>query len=99
LQRRFETTDADVASSTDLAAAFFIGPPVHSFADLRLILRARVPLVVVDRGRNVRGACKKRALRQHHVEQALTATRPLSKVMAERVAALRAWAKDRTVRA
>ena len=38
-------------------------------------------------------------LRQQHVEEALVATRPLSTVMAERVAALRAWAKDRTVSA
>jgi hypothetical protein len=37
------------------------------------------------------------ALEQQHVEEALATTRPLSTIMAERVAALRAWAKDRTV--
>jgi len=37
------------------------------------------------------------APKQQHVEEALTATKPLSTIMAERVAALRAWARDRTV--
>jgi ATP-dependent 26S proteasome regulatory subunit len=37
------------------------------------------------------------ALEQQHVEEALVATKPLSTIMAERVAALRAWARDRTV--
>ena len=36
-------------------------------------------------------------LGQSHVEEALAATKPLSTVMAERVDALRAWARDRTV--
>ena len=36
-------------------------------------------------------------LMQQHVHDALVATRPLSTIMAERVTALRAWAKDRTV--
>ena len=36
-------------------------------------------------------------LEQQHVHQALVATKPLSTIMAERVAALRAWASDRTV--
>jgi SpoVK/Ycf46/Vps4 family AAA+-type ATPase len=35
----------------------------------------------------------------HHVLDEIRATRPLSVVMAEKIAALRLWAKDRTVRA
>ena len=36
-------------------------------------------------------------LMEQHVHDALVATRPLSTIMAERVTALRAWARDRTV--
>jgi SpoVK/Ycf46/Vps4 family AAA+-type ATPase len=39
------------------------------------------------------------ALTQQHVAEALAATRPLSTIMAERIAALRAWAAGRTVAA
>jgi DNA gyrase/topoisomerase IV subunit B len=39
------------------------------------------------------------AVAQAHVERALRETRPLSVLMAEQVAALREWAKERTVSA
>ena len=42
---------------------------------------------------------RREPLTQAHVEEALAATKPLSTVMAERIAALRAWAKGRTVSA
>jgi SpoVK/Ycf46/Vps4 family AAA+-type ATPase len=42
---------------------------------------------------------RREPLTQAHVEEALAATKPLSIVMAERIAALRAWAKGRTVSA
>ena len=39
------------------------------------------------------------AVTQAHVERALRETRPLSVLMAEQVAALRDWARERTVTA
>ena len=42
---------------------------------------------------------EKAAVAQSHVERALRETRPLSVLMAEQVAALREWAKERTVSA
>jgi SpoVK/Ycf46/Vps4 family AAA+-type ATPase len=42
---------------------------------------------------------EKAAVAQAHLERALRETRPLSVLMAEQVAALREWAKDRTVSA
>jgi len=60
--------------------------------DLTIVLKSRFPLVVVATHEEAR-----RPLDTALVAEELARTRPLSVVMAERVAELRAWAAGRTV--